>query len=316
MGAFTATTNANTAVVLTVEMRIISPRRPAIQAPLFNVIRALAVNHGSGWVGCCAATILVALVLVGCVGQSPRPFPAQPDRWLNIESFELAVFEKDGTDSGFLHIYLDGDGRPVDPVRLTPSVDPTPRDALVLELMNRDPSSSVYLGRPCYFRPDAPPCHSDLWTGARYGPRVVATLCAAVQQLAAEADRPVTVIGFSGGGALAVLVANCAESVSRIVTINGNLDTALWAGMRGFIPLQGSLNPVDVGLPKRVTTRVYLVGENDPVVPPEVSARFSESVPGRLIALPDFTHACCWIDVWTELLADIEGAGAEPSAAN
>ena len=139
MGAFTATTNANTAVVLTVEMRIISPRRPAIQAPLFNVIRALAVNRGSGWVGCCAATVLVALVLVGCVGQSPRPFPAQPDRWLNIEAFELAVFEKDGTDSGFLHIYLDGDGRPVDPVRLTPSVDPTPGDALVLELTRVNP---------------------------------------------------------------------------------------------------------------------------------------------------------------------------------
>ena len=316
MGAFTARNNANKVAILTVEVLTIYPRLLAICTPSFNVINASMVNRGSGCVGCCIVAILMTLVLAGCAGHSPRPFPEQPDRWLTVEGFDLAIFEKGGTDSGFLHIYLDGDGRPVDPVQLTPAADPTPNDALVLELMNRDPAHAVYLGRPCYFRPNAPPCHSDLWASARYGPKVVAALCAAVEQLAAEAERPVTAIGFSGGGALAVLVANCAESVSRIVTINGNLDTALWARLRGFIPLKASLNPVDVGLPRRVMTRVYLVGANDPVVPPEVSARFAAAVPGRLVALPEFTHACCWIDVWAELLPEIIGAGAESHAVN
>ena len=247
--------------------------------------------------------------MAGCAGQPPRPFPEQPDQWLQVEGFELAVFENNGADSELLHIYLDGDGRPVDPARLTPSVDPTPNDALVLELMKRDPARSVYLGRPCYFRPDLPPCQSELWTTARYGARVIEVLCAAVQQLAAEAGRPVALFGFSGGGALAVLVASCAESVTSVITINGNLDTVLWARLRGFLPLEGSLNPVDVGLPGRVTTRVYLVGENDPVVPPSVSSSFSASVPGRMVTLPEFTHTCCWIDVWPDLLADIATVG-------
>ena len=257
---------------------------------------------------------MMLVFLVGCAGQSSRPFPDRPDRWLSVDGFELAVFEKSGAESGFLHIYLDGDGRPVDPVRLISAADPTPRDALVLELMNRDPMRAVYLGRPCYFRPDASPCHPDLWTTARYGPRVVAALCTAVQQLASETAMPVALIGFSGGGALAVLVANCADSVTRVITVNGNLDTALWARLRGFLPLKASLNPLDVGLPERVTTRVYLVGEDDPVVPPEVSAKFSASVPGRLITFPGFTHTCCWTDVWPSLLADIAFIQSDRSA--
>ena len=282
----------------------------------FNAIKLLVVNLGQGLGRFGAVIIPLVLLMAACAGQPPRPFPEQPDQWLQVEGFELAVFENIGANSEFLHIYLDGDGRPVDPARLTPSVDPTPRDALVLELMKSDPAHSVYLGRPCYFRPDLSPCQSELWTTARYGPRVIEVLCAAVQQLAAEAGRPVALFGFSGGGALAVLVASCAESVSSVITINGNLDTALWARLRGFLPLEGSLNPVDVGLPGRVTRRVYLVGENDVVVPPRVSISFSASVPGRMFTLPEFTHTCCWIDVWPELLADIAAAEVKNTEAN
>ena len=74
---------------------------------------------------------------------------------------------------------------------------------------------------------------------------------------------PVALLGFSGGGALAVLVAGCADSVTHIVTINGNLDTKLWAEMRGFLPLAESMNPIEFGLPERVTQRIYYVGGQD-----------------------------------------------------
>ncbi len=270
----------------------------------YNANSARAVNTTVVW-GRLLVVVMAAVALCGCVGNSPRSFPVSPDLWLEAEGFQLAVFENSGHENDALHIYLDGDGRPVNEADLAPNADPTPDDALVLELMRLDPTKAAYLGRPCHFNPEAKPCHPGLWTGGRYSAVVVSALCAAVEQLAEKTGMPVVLFGFSGGGALAVLVAGCAPSVSEIVTINGNLDTQLWVNMRGFLPLEESLNPKDAGLPERVTRRVYLVGENDSVVPPLVSRRFSESVPGQLITWPDFTHTCCWTEVWEELLGEI-----------
>ena len=163
-----------------------------------------------------------------------------------VEAFELAVFEKRHGLRVLAH--LSGWRRtPCRPCAADSQCDPAPRDALVLELMSRDPRLSLS-GQTVLFQADAPPCHSDC--GRRpLRPKGVASSAPRCSNLLLRRIGRY-VIGFSGGGALAVLVANCA-SQCPCVTINGNLDTALWAGMRGSYP-SGITQPVDVGLPGRV----------------------------------------------------------------
>ena len=241
---------------------------------------------------------------LGCAEQGPRVFPRQPDNWLSVSGFKLALFSNEIEQGSLLHIYFDGDGRPLVGPEGPASQDATPTNPLVLEMMLQDPAPSIYLGRPCHFYLDVAACNADLWTDGRYGSVVVDVLCQAVEELAARQQLPVALLGFSGGGALAVLVAGCADSVTHIVTINGNLDTKLWTEMRGFLPLAESMNPIEFGLPERVTQRIYYVGGQDAIVPPEISAAFERVIPGRLVVKPQFDHTCCWVSAWENLLTE------------
>jgi hypothetical protein len=259
-----------------------------------------------------AIIVVLSCLALGCAERGLRVFPQQPDAWLAVGGFKLALFNNEAKQGSLLHIYLDGDGRPLVGPEGPASQNATPTNPLVLSMMLQDPAPSIYLGRPCHFYLDAVACYADLWTVGRYGSVVVDALCQAVEDLAAENQMPVALVGFSGGGALAVLVAGCAESVTHIVTINGNLDTKLWAEMRGFLPLIGSMNPIEFGLPDRVTQRIYFAGGEDAVVPPEISSAFEQAVPGRLVVKPQFTHTCCWVSAWESLLGEAF-TGATPA---
>lgn len=93
---------------------------------------------------------------------------------------------------GDLHIYLEGDGRPwIKRFRIAP--DPTPRSSLVLQLMRRDPHSSIYLSRPCYFNyPEQGlndnACDSSQWTSARYSEDIVKSMVEAVREILLKHD--------------------------------------------------------------------------------------------------------------------------------
>ena len=73
--------------------------------------------------------------------------------------------------------------------------------------------------------------HDRLWTSARYGDEAVASMAAALRpDLAMESgyDRVVWV-GHSGGGALAMLLAERVPETTAVVTIAADLDTEAWA---------------------------------------------------------------------------------------
>ena len=140
--------------------------------------------------------------------------------------FQHQVFRKQGKQTERLHIYLEGDGKPWLRGQFVTD-DPTPKNPLALQLMAEAPYSAVYLGRPCYFGfARTPPCGPRYWTSARYGEEVVNSLVSAIAQLRRD-QQPILLIGYSGGGTLASLLAGRLSGDVRLLTIAGNLDLSL-----------------------------------------------------------------------------------------
>lgn len=203
-----------------------------------------------------------------------------------------------------LHIYLDGDGTPWK-TETRIADDPTPRNPLVIEMLAQDPKPAVLLGRPCYYGLNrAPLCNEALWTSHRYGAEVVASMNAAIQQwMSTRKVHKLVLIGFSGGGALATLLAPYLKNTSAIITLAGNLDTDAWSRRHGYTPPAGSLNPIrDARIPENVR-QFHLAGLKDDNVPADIIESFSRTQKNSLfLPMPDYDHTCCWLDNWPALL--------------
>jgi len=207
-------------------------------------------------------------------------------------------------------VYLDGDGTPWVRGR-TVAKDPTPRTPLVLDLMAQDPAPSLYLARPCYAIEELPPaCTPDFWTYARYGSEVVASMRAALARVIEDEDvDEILLIGYSGGGTLAMLLAPGLAQVRGVVTVAGNLDIDAWAVHHGYSRLTGSLNPIDSPpLPPDIF-QVHYVGGRDRNVPPQlVVSAADRQVAARVEIVPEFDHVCCWTRDWSRILTGLEAS--------
>jgi len=223
-------------------------------------------------------------------------------------AFDHLIVRNGGQAAGALHVYIEGDGTPWRSIA-QPSDDPTPRNPLAFELMLRDPHESIYVGRPCYFGAMSTGCDPRLWTHQRYSDSVIESMAAAITVARGSRDtRPVILLGHSGGGVLAVLLAHRVNDVIAIVTVAANLDVAEWATFHGYSSLAGSLDPARLAredgrnaIPER-----HFVGSDDRVVPPWIVRSYGKNRAGVTITeWPGFDHVCCWTSVWLDIVATL-----------
>lgn len=195
-----------------------------------------------------------------------------------------------------LTIVIEGDGAAHDR-QGRPAADPTPKRSTGLEIARAWPSGPVaWLGRLCQhtLARDAA-CRSADWTSARFSADAVAAADAAVDQLKARAGaRQVRLVGWSGGGTLAALVAARRQDVAGLVTLAAPLDLTAWTEWQGASPLDGE-NPADLA-PMPNVRQVHLFGRFDPTVPPDTSLAAARRLagPGGVVEVWPERHACCW----------------------
>ena len=208
-----------------------------------------------------------------------------------------------------LTVYIEGDGLSwITPSRV--SSDPTPRNPLALRLALAHPNgNAAYLARPCqYIR--SPGCSRDYWMHMRFSSAVVTATDKAITQLKARFQaNHLTLVGFSGGGTIAALVAARRDDVDRLITISGNLDHRAWTTWHHLAPLTGSLNPVDYVDRLSGIRQWHFVGGNDKIIPPELVEGFADRFPSlqrpRVLTETDFDHHCCWDEEWPRLWRQI-----------
>jgi hypothetical protein len=204
-----------------------------------------------------------------------------------------------------LTVYIEGDGAEWQG-KYQPPADPTPENALTLRLALRDPDARVaYLGRPCqYLERDAlGRCPPILWLNGRYGEHAVTMMSAAVDLLllAARVQR-VRLVGYSGGGVLAALLAARRADVTCLVTVASPLDTDAWTAAIDVSPLSASLNPLAQAPALKHIAQTHIAATDDPVVPVRTLSRFAEALPDARVEVIDaFDHDCCWVYAWERL---------------
>lgn len=258
------------------------------------------------WRRVALAGLAAAAAIAGCVTPTQRfereaaalGFARSVARGTRFD--HLVLRHGNASPSRPLHVYIEGDGAPYLNERSI-ARDPTPRSPLMLRLMALDAAPSVYVGRPCYFAlQPIVDCSPIYWTVARFGSDVLDSMAAVIER--ERRGAPLVLLGHSGGGALAVLLAQRLPNVRAVVTVAGNLDTAAWTELHGYSPLELSLNPADRAL-TGVPSVLHLAGADDTVVPPALIAAAASRIGGAVRVVAGVAHDCCWESTWPSVLA-------------
>jgi len=223
--------------------------------------------------------------------------------------FSLTTFQATANQLGgdTLTVYIEGDGAPW--VSSThPPQDPTPLNPVSLILASLDERRPIlYMARPCQYLDEAElaSCHYKYWTAGRFSQEVVEAVDQVISRVKySTGTHRVRLIGFSGGGVIAALVAARRNDMESLVTVAAPLDIEAWAAFHQISPLQESLNPMDfIGRLSKIR-QLHLVGEKDVIIPPGYAKAIQTRMPfAGFVFVPGYTHNCCWAENWPGLLS-------------
>ncbi len=254
------------------------------------------------------ALLLLALFLAGCTSNATRieELAAALGMTRSVVAaggFRSPIFMRGapGPQDATLAIFIEGDGVPWEGGR-QPSLDPATKDPIALELLAQTPLPAAYVARPCYHDMTGGRCTPERWTMERYSDEIVSSMTEVVRTTALQAKaRSVVLVGYSGGGVLAVLIAERLDNVSAVITVGANLDTDAWTRHHDYLPLSGSLNPASSTAEHR-WPETHLYGARDKTVPPATAEAYFKRYPGAQRRIVDANdHVCCWVEQWPQL---------------
>lgn len=262
---------------------------------------------------------LLVLSLVGCTGIPLKPRLQKAETLAASKSWQRLIIPTGPFDlvayapqqfstSEPLTLYIEGDGLAwVSSSRI--SDNPTPRKPIGLGLALQHPRTAVaYLARPCQYVTDteARGCNKIYWTSHRFAPEVISATNNAIDNLKQHFNaKKIVLVGYSGGGAIAALVATLRNDVIKLITVAGNLDHASWTQQKKLSPLYGSLNPADSWRSLINIPQLHFIGGRDSMIGRDVTESYIGRFPAKkrpsINVIEEFDHACCWVERWSKL---------------
>lgn len=233
---------------------------------------------------------------------------AMHKQYIQTTKFKLATWQRSSQAHDSVNIYIEGDGR-VRRTHRTIARDPTPHSTTMLQMAALDPAPQVvYLARPCQFSPDdlQTVCDSKYWTSARYSHEIVQSINEAISKIKQQTNaQSINLIGYSGGGTIAVLIAAKRNDIASIRTIAGNLDLQAMDQYHQTLPLTESLDPIAVAKQVQHIPQLHFVGAKDRIVPPHIATNFRNAAnlkPEQIIIVDSVDHKHGWVENWLKLL--------------
>ena len=208
-----------------------------------------------------------------------------------------------------LVVYIEGDGSAwKGKYRL--SENPTPKNPVALKLAAKDATDSIlYIARPCMYLEQKlmHDCPAKFWSSHRYSEEVISSINQVIDWATGMSlTNSLTIIGYSGGGTVAALIAARRNDVASLITIASNLDHKYWTDMHNISPLIGSLSPLEYAGSLSTIEQTHFVGAKDKMVPRAIVESYLLKMPLKdkikINVIEDFDHSCCWEKVWPELL--------------
>jgi hypothetical protein len=230
---------------------------------------------------------------------------------LRTSTFRLAGFYRFSKPAAPLTVYIEGDGFAW-LSRYRPSADPTPKNPIALQLAALDKSANVaYLARPCqYVRlRDEKLCGVPYWTQKRFSKEVIVAVSESIDILAsrAKANR-IHLVGYSGGGAVAALLASRRKDIVSLRTVAGYMDHVSLNRRINVSPLKGSLDPIRAAPYLKSIPQIHYTGNKDERIPGWVAKNFIKAVGNNActsIRKVNATHGDGWEKVWSRVWSKI-----------
>ncbi len=271
--------------------------------------------------------ILILFIFCGCDSQrlkmtqtadqitAPKGFTR---KLVKGGSFNLTTYQKITNPKDKFVIYIEGDGAVYFRNSKLSSSHPTPVSLMFLDLALLDNRPNVvYLARPCQYTPIElnPKCsisdnkeNQQYWGSKRFSEEVIVSLNEAVNKIT-NGSR-FDLVGFSGGGAVAVLIAARNKNVDSILTIAANLDVSKFAEYhdkpyRPVDKMKNSLNPIDYTEKVKDIPQLHLSGGKDIRLPEFIAKNFVSKIHtgcAKHKVIPKVEHAIGWNKHWRDIL--------------
>lgn len=229
---------------------------------------------------------------------------------IDASPFTLTSYQRLEQNGVPVTIYIEGDGQAW-LTKTQPALNPTPNNPLALKLAALDSAQNVvYLARPCQYSGtgDGSPCQSKYWMSSRYAPEVLEAYNHALDDLKGRSGaNGFHLIGFSGGGTIAALLAGQRSDILSLRSVSGNLDHRAHSEIHKVSTLEASLNPPQYAAKLATVPQRHFIGGKDKIVPQTIYDRYSAALPRANCTsyeiLPQADHLEGWTDNWQSLLA-------------
>lgn len=256
-----------------------------------------------------AGLFFLCLIVTSCASQIHKlqykgAVQGFETRVIETPVHKLTIQGRTQTKTDPVVIYIQGDGNAFR--RFQVSSNPTPTSFIVPNFMYNDWSvNRIYISRPCMYHDlkSDPRCNYKVWSLERYGENTVASINHAIDLLKPTKKQKIKLVGFSGGGAIAILIAARRDDVISIKTIAANLSEKELTKDKGVTELTG-YDPIDFAKKVSNIPQLHLYGDEDKTIPTWVSENFvkaanSKCVKRRLVK--DATHTEGWNKVWKKV---------------